>query len=272
MLAQTLAAQVRQRKSVRSYDGQPLREADRAQLEAFIQQIENPYGIPVRFSLLDPAAHGLTSPVLTGARLYVAATVDKVPHGEEAFGFSFERLVLFAQSLGIGTVWIGGTMDRAAFEKAVGLKEGERMPCVSPLGYPAAKRSLKETVMRKAVRADERKPAEALFFAGKPDTPLVGPLPEPVAEALELVRWAPAAVNKQPWRILAAGNAYHFYEKQDKGFVREATGDLQKVDLGIALCHFMLGPEARQLAPVFSLQDPGLWQAPDVTYIATVTV
>ena len=83
MLAQTLAAQVRQRKSVRSYDGQPLREADRAQLEAFIQQIENPYGIPVRFSLLDPAAHGLTSPVLTGARLYVAATVDKVPHGEE---------------------------------------------------------------------------------------------------------------------------------------------------------------------------------------------
>lgn len=27
-------------------------------------------------------------------------------------GYSFEKLVLFAWSLGIGTVWIGGTMKR----------------------------------------------------------------------------------------------------------------------------------------------------------------
>lgn len=47
--------------------------------------------------------------------------------------------MLYAQSLGIGTVWIGGTMDRAAFEATMELGENEVMPCVSPLGYPAKK-------------------------------------------------------------------------------------------------------------------------------------
>jgi hypothetical protein len=65
--------------------------------------------------------------------------------------------------MGIGTVWIGGTMKRDHFEKEAGLTEGRRMPCITPLGYPAAKRSIKETLMRKGVKADERKPLGELF-------------------------------------------------------------------------------------------------------------
>ena len=58
-----------------------------------------------------------------------------------------------------------------------------------------------------------------------------------------MVRFAPSAVNKQPWRIIAVGDRYHFYEKKDNGYVGEATGDLQKIDVGIALCHFVMGFE-----------------------------
>lgn len=50
-------------------------------------------------------------------------------------------------------------MKRENFEKAAGVKSGEMMPCVSPLGYPAKKRSLKEIMMRKGVGADTRIPA-----------------------------------------------------------------------------------------------------------------
>ena len=60
---------------------------------------------------------------------------------------------MFAQSKGIGTTWIAGTMNRDAFEAATRLEEGERMPCVTPLGRPAARMALRESLMRKGVKA-----------------------------------------------------------------------------------------------------------------------
>ena len=78
---------IRGRKSVRTFDGKPLREADRERLEQYIATIGNPFGIPVRFVLLDAAKHGLSSPVLSGETLYVAAKVARVPHAEAALGY-----------------------------------------------------------------------------------------------------------------------------------------------------------------------------------------
>ena len=89
----------------------------------------------------------------------------------------------------------------------------------------------------------------------------------PMKEALEMVRWAPSAVNKQPWRAVIDGRQAHFYEKKSKGYV-DATGwDLQKVDIGIVLYHFAYAfDENVQL----TVADPGL-SAPDgVEYVATL--
>ena len=55
--------------------------------------------------------------------------MTRAPHAEEAFGYSLERIVLFAESIGVGTTWIAGTMDRSAFEKAISLQAGDVMPC-----------------------------------------------------------------------------------------------------------------------------------------------
>ena len=257
---------VKGRRSVRSFDGRALTEEDRAALLACAREIENPYGIPVEVVFLDAAEHGLSSPVITGEKLYVAGKLARGPHAEEAFGFSFEKLVLCAWARGIGTTWIGGTMNRALFERAAGLKEGEMMPCVSPLGYPAKKMSVRETLMRKGAKADERQSASALFFDGDFSAPLTEE-DEKVRNALEMVRLAPSAVNRQPWRVVRIGRAYHFYVKHAKGYVSEAAGDLQKVDLGIALCHFMSGAGGD-----FKMEDPGLNTEKDLEYIATVAV
>ncbi len=262
---------IRDRRSVRTFDGRALAAEDVEKLSAFARRIENPYEIPVEFKLLDAKKNGLSSPVIAGTEQYIGAKVKRMPHAEEAFGYSFEMLVLYAQSLGIGTTWIGGTMDRAAFEHAMALGADEMMPCASPLGYPAAKMSLRETMMRKGVKADTRFDFEKLFFDGD-GHPLTAEKAGKLALPLELTRLAPSAVNKQPWRVFVSGGDAHFYEKKNRGFDGAATGDLQKVDIGIAMCHFALGARDAGLELRFSLSDPKLEAAGELEYIATWTV
>ena len=277
---------IKGRKSVRTYDGKPLSEEHRKLLEDFVNALNSnaldegafpapfakgaadPFSIPVEFVLLDAKEHGLSSSVLSGEPMYVTGKVEKKPYADVAFGYAFERLVLYAWSLGVGTVWIGGTMKREVFEKAAGLKTGEMMPCVSPLGYPAAKRTLKESLMRKGVGADNRISAEKLFFDETWGNPLK--LSGDMGEILEMVRWAPSAVNKQPWRIIRKDGVFHFYEKKDKGYVNDSTGDLQKIDVGIALCHFVLGLEDKGLPYEIVISNPEIEIPDQAEYIVSV--
>jgi len=258
---------VRERKSVRTFDGKAITPEDRENLLAFLETIENPYGVPLEFRLLDAREQGLSCPVVTGTDLYIGAKGKRVPHINEAFGYSFELLVLYAQSLGIGTVWIGGTMDRKAFERAMALGDDEVMPCVSPLGYPAAKPSLRDSMMRKGIRADHREPFETLFFDRSFETPLTKEKAGALAEPLELVRWAPSAVNRQPWRGVVDERGAHFYLKRARGPVPGALVDMQRIDMGIALAHFSLGAKEQGLQMTFERCEPGV--DTDMEYIAS---
>lgn len=256
---------IRTRKSVRTFDGKAVTDADRKKLTEFIRTIQNPYEIPVEFVLLDAEAHGLSSPVLKGEQLYIAGKVRKGPHCEEAFGYSFEKMVLYAWSLGIGTTWIGGTMKREIFEREAGVQPDEIMPCISPLGFPAKKRSLKEIAMRTGIKADKRKPEQELFFERGFSAPMQPDDPQ-ITAALEAVRLAPSAVNKQPWRIVKCGSSYHFYEVRTLS-ADDAPWDVQKVDLGIAICHFM-----SIAGGSLTVSEPEIKAPEHTVYIATVTV
>lgn len=260
---------VRHRRSVRTFDGNDLPSEEKIKILDFAASAENPYHIPVEWRILSAKANGLLSPVIAGTDTWIAGKMKRVPHAEEAFGYSFEKIVLYAESLGMGTTIIAGTMNRPAFEKAIDLGPDEVMPCVSPLGYPAEKKSLREIVMRKGVGADRRLKAEEIFFEGSFDTSLseekIGNLSVP----LEMVRWAPSAVNKQPWRLVLADGKVHFYEKKTRGYVGANGWDLQKVDMGIALCHFEYGLTSEGLKAEFQMEDPGISTPPDVFYIAS---
>ena len=255
---------IRTRKSIRTFDGKEISADDRKKLTDYIGTITNPYGIPIEFVMLDSAEYGLSSPVIEGEHLYIAGKVPKTEHCEEAFGYAFEKLVLYAWSLGIGTTWIGGTMKRKLFENAVHLKENELMPCISPLGYPAKKKSIKEIGMRTAIKADKRLAESELFFENQFSSPL-HETDETVKSALEAVRLAPSAVNKQPWRIVKTDNIYHFYEKCSLGGTASAEWDVQKIDIGIALCHFIEITDGKLL-----LSNPDIETGKDINYIASV--
>ena len=260
---------IKNRRSVRTFDGEPLSPKLQEKILTYAQLTDNPFGIPITWAILDAKTHGLSTSVIVGADTYLAGKMQRVPHAEEAFGYAMEKIVLYIHSLGLGTTWIAGTMDRPAFELAMELEPGEVMPCITPVGVPAAKMSIRESLMRKGVGADTRLPAEKLFFKENFDTPFHPQEAGKYSSILEMVRYSPSAVNKQPWRILFEPHGAHFYEKHSKGYVRDDGWDLQKIDMGIALCHFAAGIAEHGLHADFQIKDPGIPLPPDMTYIAS---
>lgn len=267
-----IAEIVRERRSVRTYDGRELSHEHKESLVSFMVNIENPYNLPVKFKLLSAKENGLVCPVVSGTDLYVGGKMKRSAFAEEAFGYSFEMLVLYAQSLGIGTVWLGGTMNRPAYEEAMHLDSDEMMPCASSLGYASQKMSVRETMMRKAIKANERLPFDKLFFDGSFKVSLTEEKAGRFLKPLEMVRLAPSAVNKQPWRVVVAENAAHFYLKRSKGFTVGSSLDMQKIDIGIALCHFALAAKENDLNIAFSVNDPKIETDSDTEYIASYAI
>ena len=131
---------------------------------------------------------------------------------------------------------------RSRFAQAIGLQEGELLPTVSPVGYPAQQKSFTERMMRWGAGSDNRKPWSDIFFAGNFSQPLTQAQAGKYAEALENLRLAPSAGNKQPWRILrdAKQNTFHFYLSRAFGYNSLWHVSLQNIDMGIAMCHFAL--------------------------------
>ncbi|MCR4712651.1 MAG: nitroreductase family protein, partial [Clostridia bacterium] len=113
---------------------------------------------------------------------------------------------------------------------------------------------------------------EELFFDGSWEKALTEKEAGKLADVLQAVRWAPSAVNKQPWRVVVCGDKAHFYEKRSKGYVAENGWDLQKIDLGIALCHFELAAKESGMDAVLKIGDPGFPIGEDMAYIATYVI
>ena len=270
MLMYNVTETIKTRKSVRSFDGKMLSAQELEKLSNYAETIVNPFGLKVEFKFLDAKEHGLTSPVVSGTDLYAAAKLPMDKNFSAAFGYSFELFVLYAWSLGVGTVWMGGTMNRDAFEKAMEVQSGWSMPCSTPLGYAAKKMSVKEKLMRKGIKADTRESFEKLFFESGLDTPLTREKAGELEIPLEMVRLAPSAVNKQPWRVIVCGDTVHFYLKRSKGFMYNEKLDMQMIDMGIALCHFDLAAKNAGLNTAFEQTDPGL--DADMEYVASYKI
>jgi nitroreductase len=189
----------------------------------------------------------------------------------EDFGYCLETVILKATELGLGTVWLAGSLNRTTFSKKINLKENELLPAVTPVGYQAEHTTLKEKFIRGLVRSTSRKNFGELFFAAQADHPLEKQTLGAYGDILEGVREAPSASNKQPWRIIkeTGTNTFHFYLCEDKPYNNKFKDiQIQRLDMGIAMCHFELA--ARDLGV------PGKWltarpgpDAGELVYIAT---
>lgn len=261
---------IKDRRSVRTFSREPLSAADKVKLEEHLKNISNPWNVPIEFKLLDASENGLSSPVIKGEDTYLAAKVARMDNYEIAFGYSFEEACLYAESLGLGTVMLAASLSRAAFEKVMDLQTNEVFPLASPVGYPAERQAFLEKTMRKALNADSRLPFGEVFFDEDFSKGLSEDRAGVFAEALELARWAPSAGNKQPWRAVVADECVHFYER--KSMKESPLGDVQKIDVGIAICHFDSVMKENGITGTFTACAPEIETPANTYYITTFEI
>ena len=262
---------VRRRYSVRTYNKKPISPDMTEQIRRYTESLSSPFPAKPSFQLieaeLEPNGAKLgTYGMVKGATVFLASTVPDTAYAVEALGYEFEKLIMFLTALGLGTCWLGGTFNRSEFAKALSAPEGALFPAVSPVGY-FERKSLRESLVRGFVRADSRKSWETLFFDGSFSSPLTESGAGGYAFPLEMVRLGPSASNKQPWRIVRQGSAFHFYEYKTPGYSGAFNFDMQGIDMGIAACHFHLACQEKSLDGAFSLQaDPGLEAPENILY------
>lgn len=265
---------IRQRYSCRRFDGRPLDAETQRSLRDFLATLTvGPFGTPARFVLAAASAgdreelKGLgTYGFIRGAAGYIIGAVERGPRDMEDFGYLMEQAVLAATAAGLGTCWLGGSFTKSSFAGRIAAASGETVPAVAAVGHAVS-----------AMSASHRRlPAEQLFFHGRSGRPLAAAEAGPYALPLEMVRLAPSASNKQPWRIIRDGDAWHFYLARTKGYGKGSLifrlldlADLQRVDLGIAMCHFALAAGELGLSGRWSGEDPGIAGPEAAEYIVS---
>lgn len=259
MFSKPVTELIKRRFSCRDYLPQPVDMERQQHLQAFTEHLRTgPFHTSARFQMLaaseeDTAAlKGLgTYGTIRSPMGFLAGVIRKGAMDLEAYGYLLEQYILCATGLGLGTCWLGGAFRRSAFASAFSPEADEHMPAVAAVGVIGDLDKARNAIERRMVRADSRLPWEQLFFDGRFGAPLARVAAGPYAVPLEMVRLAPSAHNKQPWRILSDEAGWHFYLQRTPDLTIQLTArimkiaDLQRLDMGIALCHFELS--AREL-------------------------
>lgn len=255
-LSRPVAEVIRMRSSWRAYEPRPIAPKLRALLATFLKaHHEGVFGNRVRLALheVEPPdflqlRRSGTYGMIKGARHYLIGAVERAADNMEDFGFCFERAILKCTDLGLGTCWLGGTLNRSIFGQRIGTQPSEIVPAVSPVGYATRRRALVDRVIRMGAGSHKRRSWSKLFF----QTTFGEPLSEAAAgrfrQPLELLRLAPSASNQQPWRVVRTDRGdYHFFLQRNAMYrsklLRIPDVDLQRIDLGIAMCHFAISAQ-----------------------------
>jgi hypothetical protein len=270
MLIDHVSETIRRRFSCRSYARQAIDPELHKRLEERIADPQSgPFGTKVRFALLAAteedrqALQGLTTyGMIKNAPAFLCAAM---PHGDrnlEDVGFLMESLILLATEMGLGTCWLGGTFNRSRFAEQIALGRDEALPAVTAVGHIARRARAIDGLIRLGVGADKRLPWERLFFDRALDTPLSREAAGDYAIPLEMVRLGPSASNRQPWRIVREADSWHLYLERTPSYLRRhdgaQTADMQRIDMGIAMCHWQLTAQAAGLPGSWKVSDPDI--------------
>jgi len=222
---------IKERRSVRGFDGKGLTEGQRESLLQAVKESESPFGgsLTIRLRQFNlrkgyrPGTYGM----IKGAGDFFLLGMGSDEKSALTAGFRFEQVVLQAWRLGLGTCWIAATFKGSNFDRGETWPEGEALKIVCPVGV-AARPTVREKLTRLAFGSKNRKPFDTLFFYGD----FTGALPSGnrFREPLEMMRLAPSSTNSQPWRALVENDTVHFYYKPES--------EWSVLDCGIGLCHF----------------------------------
>ncbi len=201
------------RHSVRSYLDRPISTDIREKLDAYASRCNAKSGLSITIQYDDPdgfdsrlAHYGRFSNVSN----YIVLKGPSRPDFDFLCGYYGEKVVLYAQSLGLNTCWTALTFNKKKVRQL--LKEGENLCMVIALGYGKTQG-----------QARSSKPARDVIEGV--DNP-----PRWFMDGVEAALKAPTAMNQQK---------FAFSISDGEPVVRvKGMGVYTRVDLGIVSCHF----------------------------------
>ena len=219
----TLQEAIQARHSVRAYKEQPLSAADAQALEEKIAQLNREGQLHIQLIRNEPKA--FLGPFarygkFRGVRNYVVMIGQQADDLDDRIGYYGEQLVLFAQTIGLNTCWVG-----LSYTKIPGtyvLDEGEKIVCYIAIGYGET-----QGVSHKIKRIGQ----VSNVSESTPDW---------FSHGVEAALLAPTAVNQQKFsfEFLPAEDGQLPRVRAKKGF---SLIGYTHMDLGIAKYHFELG-------------------------------
>ena len=218
----TLLQAIEARHSVRAYKEQPLAEEIAKLLEEKIAELNKVGNLHIQLIKDEPKAFQGTLAKygkfrnVTNYFVMVGKREDDL---DERIGYYGEQLVLFAQTLGLNTCWVG--LSYKKIDNTFVLDEGEKVACYIAVGYGETQGfNHKIKTVEQVSNASDITPS---WFK----------------KGVEAALLAPTAVNQQRFSFEHVGvkNGKH-QVRAKKGF--SMIGYTQ-MDLGIAKCHFEIG-------------------------------
>lgn len=210
-----LSSNIYKRKSVRKYTPEPVGEETICNILAFCKQAKplNP-DIQVKAMVVNQEQVRFYMPWKTPQLLAVFS--ETKPGYLENVGFLFQQVELYLQSIGLGACWMGLGKFRKSEVPQI---EGMEFVIFIAFGIPADAqwRNISE-FRRKALSeiSDQEDPR------------------------LECARVAPSSTNSQPWYFTHEDDTIHAYCCEN-GFLRhKLLGNMNRIDMGIALAHLYL--------------------------------
>ena len=219
----TLLEAIQARHSVRAYQEQPLNDADAQALQERIDEVNREGQLHIQLIRNEPKA--FLGPFarygkFRGVTDYLVMAGVKAEDLDERIGYYGEQLVLFAQTIGLNTCWVG-----LSYTKIPGtyvLNEGEVIKAYISIGYGAT-----QGVSHKIKRIDQVSNVTDLT-------------PGWFRRGVEAALLAPTAINQQKFSFeylpAADGKPAQVVARRHFSLV-----GYTQMDLGIAKYHFEVG-------------------------------
>lgn len=203
------------RHSVRTYEERAIEGEILNMLEKEIEACNKEGGLHIQLVKNEPKAFDSRMAhygKFSGVTNYIAMVGKKGENLDEKCGYYGERLVLFAQTLGLNTCWVAMTYKK--IPEAFKVDSGEKLVIVIAIGYGKTNGVPHKSKDAKAV------------------SNLEDNSPDWFKRGMEAVLLAPTAINQQKFRFELHG---------DKIISKAGIAFCSKIDLGIAKYHFEVG-------------------------------
>ncbi|OLR56584.1 nitroreductase [Hornefia porci] len=209
----TLMEAIEQRHSVRQFEDKLIDAETAAKLKAEIDTVNHDSGLHIQLFTDESEAFKGNEPhygQFSGCKNYFALVGKKGM--DEKIGYYGQRLVLYAQQLGLNTCWVALTYKKG--KVVVDTASGEKLYIVIALGYG------------KTQGAAHKVKEETAVSDIAPDSP------DWYRNGVKAALLAPTAMNQQKFKFSRAG---------DKVNAKAGMGFYTKIDLGIVKYNFEIG-------------------------------